>query len=182
MSMSQFYFPPSFSSTVNSLTTHLLSSNISSLLFPISIFTMGENFSILLFLALSSVPWAQDKALCYRPYFWLMKIAVVKLVMLHSRCTFGPSWAQSLKQLPRWPLSDCTTCFSPYLWGTAQPHCRYRDLPRTWAHCRWCPGPWWQTLTLVPEGYWWAGPGPGPPVCKKPSLPGPVSPWHGCLL
>lgn len=34
---------------------------------PISIPTVGGNFSILLFLALSSFPWAQDNTLCYRP-------------------------------------------------------------------------------------------------------------------
>lgn len=100
-----------------------------------------------------------DKALCYRSYLCIMKIAV-KLVLPYSMCSFGPFWDPSLKLLTRWPV--WLPCFLPYLWGTALPHCRCRDPPRIWAHCRWCPGPWWQTQTLVPEGHWKAGPGPGP--------------------
>ena len=42
-----------------------------------SIFPMGEYLIILLFLAFSSFPWAQDKALCNIPYFWIRKIAVI---------------------------------------------------------------------------------------------------------
>ena len=152
---------------------HLLSA------FPISISAMGENFSILLFLALSSLPWAPDKALPYRPYLCIMEIGC-NITGNSRQCTSRPSRVQSLKtQLA--PVRSHYTFSPSYLWVTAPPRCRCRDPPWTWAHCRLCPGPWWQTPTPVPEGRRRARPGPEPEVCKKPSSRGPVSRWHGCL-
>lgn len=108
-------------------------------------------------------------------------MAVIELVILFRMCTSGLSSAERLKHMPRWRLPGYTACLVPYLWETAPPRCRYRGLPRTWARCHWCLGLWWQILTLVPKDRLSGGPGPEPEACKKLSLHGLVSLWHGCL-
>lgn len=64
MSMSPFYFLLTHNEFTDSTFIFILSPVC---FLPISISTVGGNFSISLFLALSSFPWAQDNALCYRP-------------------------------------------------------------------------------------------------------------------
>lgn len=139
------------------------------------------HLSLLLFFALCNFPWAKDKALCFRPPHMHHENSCnitgnfVQYVHLLAILSF------KLKKLSSF-LSGCTTCFLSYLYVTALPHCRYRDPPRTWVRCHWCPAPWLQILTLVLEGHWTDDPGPAPEVYKRPFLLCPVSLWRGCLL
>ena len=53
--------------------------------------------------------------------------------------------------------------------------------PGTLAHCRLCPGPWWQTLTRALRVCWSRSLPPEPAACSRPAPRGRGAWWRGCL-
>lgn len=54
--------------------------------------------------------------------------------------------------------------------------------PGTWARCRWCPGFWWWTPTLVPSAVPFSCPEPALWACTVTFPPGPAAEWRECPL